>query len=79
MARTEQSADRRGPWNARSDTQIARFGTSSGGHLGDQFADHIGRDDVRHASHTATTQRDVRAASLRCTGRRRASAGEAAR
>jgi hypothetical protein len=34
---------------------------------------------VRHATHKATTQRDVRAASLRCTGRRRASAGKAAR
>ncbi len=34
---------------------------------------------VRHAAHRATTQRDERAASLCCTGRRRASAGKAAR
>ena len=32
-----------------------------------------------HAAHKAMTQRDGRAASLRCTGRRRASAGKAAR
>ena len=34
---------------------------------------------VRHAAHKATTRRDERAASLRRTGRRRASAGKAAR
>ena len=34
---------------------------------------------MRHAAHKVTTQRDGRAASLRCTGRRRASAGKAAR
>jgi hypothetical protein len=34
---------------------------------------------VRHAAHKATTRRDERAASLRCTGRPRAFAGKAAR
>src|SRR5207344_459823 len=34
---------------------------------------------VRHAAHKAKTQHDGRAAALRCTGRRRASAGKAAR
>ena len=33
---------------------------------------------VRHAAHKAKTQRDGQAAALRCTGRRRASAGKAA-
>ncbi len=37
----------------------------------------IGRDHVRHVNQKATTQRDGRAASLRRTGRRRASAGNA--
>jgi hypothetical protein len=34
---------------------------------------------VRHAAHKATTQRDGQVSALRCTGRRRASAGKAAR
>jgi hypothetical protein len=34
---------------------------------------------MRHAAHKATTRRDERAASLRCTGRPRAFAGKAAR
>ncbi len=34
---------------------------------------------MRHAADKATTQREGRAASVRCTGRRRASAGKAAR
>jgi hypothetical protein len=40
MARTEQSANR--PDHAMRGTPIARFGTTAGGHLGDQLADHIG-------------------------------------
>jgi hypothetical protein len=35
--------------------------------------------NVRHTAHKAKTKRDGRAAALRCTGRRRASAGKAAR
>ena len=58
--------------------QIGRSGSPNGGirPAGPPFNWAV---HVRHAGHNATTQRDGRATSLRCTSRRRASAGEAAR
>jgi hypothetical protein len=38
-------------------TQIARFGTTPGGHLGDQLADHIG-GDARYRIRMLLTVRD---------------------